>query len=88
MRASPDGPVRFQLVGDSDDRPGLFDSVMFVTTSKRIPPNWVVTVDGSGIVELAPSRWLSIGFWDGYFDDLPVEVEIFEEERRIIEESS
>jgi hypothetical protein len=41
---------------------------MFVTTSSKIPSNWVVQLRSDGALEIGPEAWLTPGFWEEYLD--------------------
>jgi hypothetical protein len=73
---------------DIGDSPPLYDRRMFVTTSSRIPANWVATVDRHGKIEAGPQAWQEDGFWDSYFDGEPAAVQVFMAERAKIRQES
>jgi hypothetical protein len=64
-----DNPKILLHVIDDDRGPGWWPSTMFVTTSSRIPPNWVARVDEEGDLHLAPEQWLRRGFWPEFYGD-------------------
>jgi hypothetical protein len=68
MAAIPGKEVKFRVIDDTGAS-GLWGSEMFVSVSTSIPSNWVVGLDDRGIVTLAPESWLSLGFWERFYDD-------------------
>jgi hypothetical protein len=68
--APPNSPIdpSFQIIGDYGD-PEWWPSVMFTTTSTRIPTNWRAVVDGEGVLHIAPAAWLERGFWEAWYDE-------------------
>jgi hypothetical protein len=80
--ASPGRYVRLRL-HLAPGVPSLWDSEMFETVDRSIPSNWGVRVSGEGFVATGPMRWLVDGFWEGYFDDEPSAVSLFQDELAI-----
>jgi hypothetical protein len=80
--ASPRRHVQLRL-NLAPDEPSLWDSEMFDTVDRSIPSNWGARVSGEGFLSIGPMRWLEDGFWEGYFDDEPSAVALFEDELAI-----
>lgn len=76
----PGRGAKFRIVTD-DGTPALFNAAMFATSDGNLPPNWVVRASETGVVEIAPAKWLQPGFWERFFDGDPAAREDFAAEQ-------
>lgn len=70
----------FRIIGNDTFTPALFPLEILEITDSRIPQNWVLEKDSSGVLRLSPKAWLETGYWDRFFDREPQAIKIFEEE--------
>jgi len=84
MDFRPDGLV-YRLTPDNTSTPPLFEAYFFEVVDGRLPPNWIGSTKYK-FLSICPSSWLYDGFWEDYFNDQEEAVEIFEREKRIMEE--
>ena len=81
----PNHGTQLRIASEEAGVPVLFDSVLFVTIDDRIPSSWVAQIEPDGALTVGPRRWLAPGFWEDYFNQVPRAIEIYEEEKALID---
>lgn len=81
-----DSGVKFRIIGDDGQTPGLHKAIQFDLVSGDIPASWVVSYVPEKLMELGPAAWAKAGFWEDYFDNDPAARTIFDTEVREIME--
>lgn len=76
--------IQYRLLGDTGHLPALHDAEQFEVISDKLPSNWVVGIQQRGSFELAPKKWMTLGYWERYFDGDVEAVKVFEEETKRI----
>jgi hypothetical protein len=74
--------ILIRMIADDGVVPALYALNQFEVVSPRIPSSWVIDWQADGVFEIAPAPWLSVGFWEKYFDGDKGSVLTFDEERR------
>lgn len=78
--AEPDRRVQIQVVADDGRSLAWFDSTNFMTLDGAMPESWTASIGEGGVLELAPTAWLTPGFWEAYYDGDPAAVDAVEAE--------
>lgn len=64
------GRVELRLITD-DGSLGLFNARYFAVSDGSVPTSWRVELLAGGGVDVAPARWMGVGFWEAYYDREP-----------------
>lgn len=76
--------ISFRLVHDDGQTPALFDIQQFQIVSPQIPRNWTIHLDRYGGLDICPTTWARLGFWEDFFDDKTEAINQFVQEQKII----
>lgn len=79
-----DRPSYFRIEVVNGEPPALFDVRLFEVTSPAIPPNWMCSLDESGLLTIGPKAWREIDFWEAYLERREWAVAVYEREREAI----
>ncbi|MFF5437122.1 hypothetical protein [Streptomyces achromogenes] len=82
------GESFFRIDFAKDEDSALFNSEAFEVTSPKIPATWMMFPSGGRSFTLCPEPWSRPGFWESYYDHDPQALALYEQERRVIVESS
>jgi len=83
--AAPEHPYRTSvLVQDAAGSASWFPNDFFVTTSTRVPSNWIAEIDQDGALHIAPERWLEPGFWEARYDNQTDAIAVYRAELEVI----
>lgn len=77
----------YRMIGDDGHLPAMYESKQFNIIDGKMPPNWEF-LSSDNYIEITPKSWFSLGFWENFFDDEQKSLEIFKQEKEIIESSS
>jgi hypothetical protein len=76
----------FRAVGDGANGVALFSLEQFEIVSTKIPGAWIPIWNTSGGFALTTESWAKAGFWEAYYEQEPVALQMFENERsRIVD---
>jgi hypothetical protein len=78
------GERLLRLIGDGQNGVALFKWESFEVVTSDVPANWRIDLDEHGRVELAPKPWITLGFWNRFYDQDAEAIRIFQEERKKI----
>jgi hypothetical protein len=67
----PERPPYFRLLTDDGMSEGAFDTRCFDVVDDRLSTRWRIRLDTRGHVEFAPAAWLTPGFWERFYGDIP-----------------
>lgn len=79
-----DRPSYFRIEVVDGEPPALFDVRLFDVTSPIIPPNWMCSLDESGLLTIGPKAWRESDFWEAYLERREWAVTVYERERKAI----
>lgn len=84
LLAKSDGRVQLLITTDEPHSYGWFDALYFRTVDESMPANWIARVHPGGLLEIAPSAWMEVGFWESYYDADPEAERVLKRELNVI----
>lgn len=72
-----DDGIRFRIINNIGDAPGLHLANLFNIIDKNVPSEWVFNPLSQSEWELGPKAWAYESFWSDYFNDEEVAVRTF-----------